>query len=143
MKQFLLYYLLFLSMNAFSQIKTSIIEIIGNKNDFNQKEVIITGFMTTEYEGMSIYLNTNDYLTKNTKNAIYVYLPSNHSKNLRSIFKNGYVEICGNYTSQLNGHFNDYNGGLVDIKFVRIISIENIENLNFELIDTIRFDENE
>ena len=141
MNKSILFFLLLFSINSFSQIKTSIVEIIGNKDEFNQKEVIITGLMTTEYEGMSVYLNVNDYLTKNTKNAIYVYLSNDYSKSLRSIFKNAYVEICGNYTKQLNGHFNDYNGGLVDIKFVRIISIQNIDDLNFELINTIRFDE--
>lgn len=128
MNKILFYILLFFTATlSFAQKSDSMIDIIANKEKFHQKEVVITGYLSTEYEGTAIYFSIDDFKNRNTKNAIYVYFNQEEIVNLEKKIKNGYVQIYGTFNNQLNGHFNMFSGSLHSIKYISILGIDDIE----------------
>ncbi len=118
---------------AFSQhitkeesIPTSIINLISSPEKFENKKVIIKGFLSLDKENYGIYLTKDDLIYRNTKNSIFLLLPYDMIDKLYKENLNGkYVVILGEYYIPKIGVFQKaYNqfGGMLN-------NIENIQGI--------------
>lgn len=103
--KYLLAYILVLFFNSvFSQqkinetVQTSIINLVSSPEKYDNKKVIIKGFLCLEKENYSIYLTKDDLIYRNTKNSIFLLLSYEIINSLYKQNLNGeYVEVLGEY----------------------------------------------
>lgn len=114
--------------------ETSIIDVIANKEKYNEKKLKIKGYLVLEFENTALYLSKEDYNYKIRKNAIYVYVGQKFLKN-QEFPENwegeGYVEIQGIYSIVFNGHWGMYSGSLIEIQDIDFITPINPNKPNF------------
>ncbi|MFZ4931100.1 hypothetical protein [Chryseobacterium sp. Mn2064] len=90
--------------SAFSQqiisesIQTSIINLISSPEKYDNKRIIIKGFLSLEKENYCIYLTKDDLTYRNTKNSIFLLLSYDIINTLYKQNLNGaYIEVLGQY----------------------------------------------
>ncbi len=92
----------------------SIVNLISNPDDYHGKVVVITGFLSLDFEGSGIYLHQDDYEYGITKNGLWCvidlekYRASDHS----------YVGIEGVFNAKAKGHLGMWSGTIENVKRV-------------------------
>jgi hypothetical protein len=96
----------------------SIIQLIANPKDYDGKVVMITGFLTLEFEETVIYLHRDDSELGNIVNGVWVEVTDDFRKR-RSEINNKYVSLVGRFD------FRDKEGfGIRSASIGKISSIE-------------------
>ncbi|UTX49580.1 hypothetical protein [Chryseobacterium sp. MA9] len=79
-------------------VQTSIVNLIVTPEKFENKKVIIKGFLALEKENNGIYLTKDDLTYRNTKNSIFLLLSYDMIDDLYKKKLDGkYVVILGEY----------------------------------------------
>lgn len=79
-------------------LQISILNLIVTPEKFENKRVVIKGFLALEKENYGVYLTKDDLLYRNTKNSIFLLLSYNMIDELYKKKLNGkYVVILGEY----------------------------------------------
>lgn len=96
----------------------SLIQLIANPDQFAGKRVVVSGFLSLEFEGHALYLNQDDFRVGNTSSAVALELPANWFRSNASIDSPGnhYVQLEGEFEGDQNGHFGLYAGSLKGIE---------------------------
>ncbi|MGA2636030.1 MAG: hypothetical protein ABSF16_17480 [Terracidiphilus sp.] len=91
----------------------SMIQLIANPQVYDNKRVRITGFLHLEFEGDAIYLHREDFSYALTKNALWVNIPRDMTKEQMKAVNNYYVICTGRFRAGMHGHMG-LNSGEVD-----------------------------
>ena len=83
----------------------SLIQLIATPEKFHGQTVQVTGFCNFEFEGNAIYLHTEDYSGRNTKNAIWVDLSKTAPEP-----SNGPCIVRGKFDATQHGHLGLFSG---------------------------------
>lgn len=79
-------------------VQLSIINLISSPKDYDNKRVIIKGYLSLEKENYSLYLTKDDLIYRNTKNSIFLLISNDMlSKLYREKMKEKYVVVLGNF----------------------------------------------
>jgi hypothetical protein len=120
--------LLFLSGNAaFSQLAgyypkggpddgvedVSMVQLIANPQAYDNKRVRIMGFLHLEFEGNVVYLHREDFDYVITKNALWVNIPKDMTREQMKAVNNFYVICTGRFRAGMHGHMG-LNSGEMD-----------------------------
>jgi hypothetical protein len=129
MRNFIFLTLVFLSFlsckSAYPQEKNetldvSIIQLIANPQDFENKKIRIKGYLSFQHEGNAIYLHKEDYENVISQNAIYLYIKENDFvENLIEKPYKGYMSIVGIFTNKDKGHRSSFVGAIKEVIFIR------------------------
>jgi len=127
MKNYILLFLLFISIQSFAQTpdidfpvtgkpdekiqNISIIQLISNPEKYDGKIISVAGFLNLEFEETALYLSQNDEEHKLRKNSIWIEKASDRC----SIYHKEYVIITGTFDMKNNGHFGSFSGTLKKI----------------------------
>jgi hypothetical protein len=93
----------------------SMIQLIANPQAYDNKRVRITGYLHLEFEGDVIYLHREDFDYVLTKNALWVNIPKDMTKEQMKAVNNLYVICTGRFRAGMHGHMGMNSGELDDI----------------------------
>lgn len=102
-------------------LSVSIIQLITSPEKYDNKVIMIKGFLNLSFEGNALYLNYQDFEYKIFKNAIYLNLDKANSSKLTEECNQKYVSIIGTFKAGLNGHFSSFSGDIFDIRRIDIL----------------------
>jgi len=115
-----LFLILFISFHLHSQnsnektVSTSIIKLISNPEQFNNKPIRIIGFLHLEFEGNAIFLHKEDFENRNNQNAFYLILPSKLEEQIiKEKANNSYISLTGIYKMNQHGHLGLWPGEII------------------------------
>ena len=91
----------------------SVIQLIANPSAYDNKRVRITGYLHLEFEGNAIYLHREDFDYAITKNALWINVPDDMTKEQKKIINNQYVICNGKFRASMHGHMG-MNSGEID-----------------------------
>ncbi|WP_241318511.1 hypothetical protein [Chryseobacterium arthrosphaerae] len=111
-------------------IQTSIINLVSSPEKYDNKKVIIKGFLFLEKESYNVYLTKDDLKYRNTKNSIFLLISYDVISNLHQQKLNGkYVEVLGEYVVPKKESFQrvykSYGGVLKNIEDIHKVDIIN------------------
>ncbi len=99
--------------------QVSVLQLIANSEKYDDKTVLVAGFLRLETEGDVLYLHEEDYKHHLFKNRVWF------ARNDLVIAKaaeinNHYVTLIGTFSSKYKGHRSITSGGLRDITYARL-----------------------
>ena len=82
----------------------SLIQLIASPEAYDKKVVRITGFLHLEFEGNAIYLHNEDFRYGLTKNALWIDVPKDMTREQIKIVNDQYVICTGRFVASMHGH---------------------------------------
>jgi hypothetical protein len=92
----------------------SLIQLIANPEKYDGKQVAVIGFLHLEFEGNALYLSQEDFLHGITRNANWVDVTPDISKDAQ-VLNNNYVALLGAFDTSGHGHEGAFSGRLTKI----------------------------
>ena len=103
--------LLVTTLAAQQQPTVSLVAIISNPERYDEKELVVSGFLYLQREYPALYIGKADFQHAQFKNAIYLSMTSHVFE--RSYALNGcYVVVKGRFDAKNTGHLNAFSGAL-------------------------------
>lgn len=106
----------------------SLVRLIATPEQFNDKEVLVKGFLSVEFENTALYLSKEHYDADLYQNAIWVnFQPRNKLQALdgrgnrigvRELSEK-YVIVKGVFKQNHKGHEGMYSGAIEEVRYVR------------------------
>jgi len=111
MKIFIFLFFLLSINTVHSAENVSIIQLISNPEKYHNKKIIITGYLSLEFEGTAVYLHKDDFTHLITKNGLWF----NGSMTKYKKYEKKYVSIEGVFNKNHKGHMNLWQGTIEKI----------------------------
>ena len=105
-------------------LEVSLVQLIANPKDYDGKLVRVAGFLRLEFEGNAIYLHQDDYKHGIFKNGLWVDAREDYRKRA-SEFDQKYVELQGIFKANVEGHGNEWSGGIQRAYKFQVRSLRN------------------
>jgi hypothetical protein len=93
----------------------SMIQLIANPQAYDNKRVRIFGYLHLEFEGNAIYLHREDFDYGITKNAFWVNIPKDMTREQMKAVNNFYVICTGRFRAGMHGHMGLNSGEMDEI----------------------------
>jgi hypothetical protein len=94
-------------------LDVSMVQLIATPKKYAGKYVRLIGFVGIEFEGDAVFLHSDDYKHRLTKNGLWLDLPEDFcGKNLDQ----KYVLIEGTFNPKRHGHMDLFSGSIENIK---------------------------
>ena len=93
-------------------IVVSLMALISNPDEYHDRVIRITGFLSMKFEANSLWSSEEDYGERNTKKSIWVDIEIDET-NL--MFDGECVVLEGVFNSKMKGHFGMYSGTIEKI----------------------------
>jgi len=104
--------------------KTSIEELIKNPSHYHKRRVLITGFISFQFEGHEIYINQNRLWLHLFTGPPYteeeIIKDLDKINAFRKIFEGKFVSLVGTFDQNNSGHFGLWPAGLRDITGIQL-----------------------
>jgi len=94
------------------EMLVSLIQLIANPTAFDQKRVLVKGYVMLDFENTTIYLSESDAAHRITRNSLWLY-PSDSLYANRARFHRRYVLVEGTFNARRRGHL-DLSSGAID-----------------------------
>ena len=97
----------------------SLIELIANPQNYHNKQVFVKGIGHFDKTSACIYMTTEDYEMKNTKNAVYISFEDEFFEEYKEEIEEAEgknVMLVGTFNAMSNGPDSAYSGSLKNIK---------------------------
>lgn len=95
--------------------EVSMIQLIADPQRYDGKRVRIIGFLHLEFEGDAIYLHREDFEHGITKNALWVNLPTDMTREQINAVNDKYVICSGTFAAGMHGHMGLNSGEMTKI----------------------------
>ena len=96
--------------------EVSIIQLISGPTTFDQKRVMVSGYLHISFENVAIYLSSDDFKHGISKNAIWIEFNDYVRQNIDiKKFTDQYVTLIGSYNSSSKGHEGVYSGTMEEV----------------------------
>ncbi|MGB7987584.1 MAG: hypothetical protein WCF54_20650 [Terracidiphilus sp.] len=95
--------------------EVSMIQLIANPQAYDNKRVRIIGYLHLEFEGDAIYLHREDFDYAIDKNALWVNIPKDMTKEQMKAVNNFYVICTGTFRAGMHGHMGMNSGEMDNI----------------------------
>jgi hypothetical protein len=92
-----------------------VIQLIANPEKYDNQRVRVIGFLRLEFEGNAIYLHREDFNYGISKNALWIDVPKNMTKEQTAAVNNKYVICTGRFKAGMHGHVGMFSGKLTEI----------------------------
>ena len=99
---------------ALSAESVSLVNLISNPEKYDGKKVIVSGYLSLDFEGSAIYLHKDDYENTITTNGVWCVADLVKYKE----FDHSYVSIEAVFDAKNHGHLNLFAGELKEISRV-------------------------
>lgn len=100
----------------------SMIELIANPDKFDNKTVMVSGFMHLEFESNVLYLHPEDYRMSMLKNGIWLRLNDYLETNIKlDDFNDQYVCLSGIFNAKQGGHGGRYSGSIEEVFSIYVL----------------------
>lgn len=93
----------------------SLVQLISNPSQYDNRRVIVSGFLTLEFENSALYLHADDAAHFITKNALWVTARSG-IKGRQDEINHHYVQIVGLFKASDHGHLGMYSGMIGEVE---------------------------
>jgi len=93
----------------------SLVQLIGNPEQFEGKPVRVVGAFRLEFEGNAVCLHADDVRARISKNCLWIsldYKKLASTEEVLSSLNGHYVLLEGTFTAKQRGHFGMYSGSL-------------------------------
>ena len=94
----------------------SLIQLIAQPEKFEGKRVRFIGFLRIEFEGNAIYLHREDFDHGIGKNALWVAIPDDMTKQQQDEVNMHYVICVGVFTARWQGHMGMFSGEIRNVR---------------------------
>jgi hypothetical protein len=110
--------------------KASIIEVISNPERYQDKRLLVSGYVHIKFESRGIYLCREHYLHAITKNALWLSFDKAawEGKKVDKI-NDKWVTLEGVYNGKNKGHLDLFSGSLEHITRIIILDVSKRERL--------------
>jgi hypothetical protein len=98
----------------------SLIQLIANPEAYDKKMVRITGFLHLEFEGNAIYFHNEDFRYGLTKNALWIDIPKDMTREQIKIVNDQYFICTGRFVASMHGHVGLNSGEIADVTRLEI-----------------------
>ena len=95
--------------------QVSLVQLISNPSQYDNHRVIVSGFLTLDFENSALYLHADDAGHFITKNALWVTAQSG-VKFRRDEINHHYVGIVGLFKANDHGHLGMYSGMIGEVE---------------------------
>lgn len=102
------------------EMLVSLIQLIANPTMFDQKRVIVIGFVVLEFESQRIYLNEADAKHVITRNGVWLDV-SDSIYARRAEFDRKYALVEGTFNARRRGHLGLSSGQLENISRIQLL----------------------
>src|SRR5262249_41892746 len=96
------------------EMLVSLIQLIANPTEFDQKRVVVKGYVVLEFEDKSLYLSEADAKHGITRNSVWLNV-SDAIYSDRARFHQRYVLVEGTFISRRRGHLGLSSGEIENI----------------------------
>lgn len=96
------------------EMLVSLIQLIANPTEFDQKRVVVKGYVVLEFEDKSLYLSEADAKHGITRNSVWLNV-SDAIYSDRARFHQRYVLVEGTFSSRRRGHLGLSSGEIENI----------------------------
>jgi hypothetical protein len=93
----------------------SLIQLIANPQAFDGKKVQFIGFLNLEFEGDAVYLHTEDFQNGISRNAIWIDVPREMTKEQQQAVNRHYVICAGIFHADRHGHLGMFGGDVGEV----------------------------
>ena len=100
----------------------SIIRLVANPQMYDGKRVRITGFLHLEFEGDVIYLHREDFEYGLDKNALWIDVPKDMTRNQIESVNDNYVICTGTFVAGRHGHMGMNSGEMSKVTRLQVWS---------------------
>ena len=95
--------------------EVSLIQLIANPAIYDNKRIRIIGFLDLQFEGNAIYLHREDFYHAISKNALWIALPKDITRQQIKLINDHYVICTGRFKADDHGHMGMFSGEMADI----------------------------
>ncbi|MDP3543694.1 MAG: hypothetical protein Q8T11_14595 [Elusimicrobiota bacterium] len=109
---------LVLPAHSAEHLDVSLIQLIANPKAYDGKLVRVTGYVRLEFEGNGVFLHSEDYKYRITKNGLWIDAPENIRKSPKTFkkeFNRKFVLIEGTFSATMKGHKDAWSGSIQKI----------------------------
>jgi hypothetical protein len=96
-------------------VDVSMIQLIANPRDYQDKLVRIIGFVRLEFEGDAIYLHKEDYQHSVHKNGLWLDVNDVVTKR-RGVLNSKYALVEGMFDAKDTGHMGLFSGKILKVR---------------------------
>ena len=96
------------------EMLVSLVQIIANPAAFDQKRIMVIGYVVLEFEHKAIYLNEADAKHVITRNGLWLDV-SDAIYSKRARFHQRYVRVQGTFDAQRRGHLSLFSGKIENV----------------------------
>jgi hypothetical protein len=94
----------------------SLVQLIAQPEKFDGKRVRFIGFLRIEFEGDAIYLHREDFDHGISRNAVWINIPADMTKQQRSEVNMRYVVCVGVFQAARHGHMGMFSGEITNVR---------------------------
>jgi hypothetical protein len=94
----------------------SILQLIAQPEKFDGKRVRFIGFLRIEFEGDAIYLHREDFDHGILRNAVWVNIPADMTRQQQNEVNMRYVICVGVFQAARHGHMGMFSGEIVSVR---------------------------
>jgi hypothetical protein len=102
--------------------EVSLIQLIANLQTYDGKRVRVTAFLHLEFEGNVIYLHSEDFRYSLTKNALWINIPKDMTRDQMKLVNDQYVICTARFDAKMQGHMDLNSGELTDVTRLEVWS---------------------
>lgn len=93
----------------------SMLQLISTPEKYDNKVLMVVGFLVIRHEGNILYLHKEDYEHGINKNGLWVVLEPANKKEFTQL-NNHYVQLLGTFRASNKGHMSLESGAIENIK---------------------------
>jgi hypothetical protein len=93
----------------------SVLQLIANSQAYDGKRVRFIGFLRLEFEGNAIYLHREDYQHQISRNAVWINVPQDMTKQEQQAVNMHYVICSGVLEASKRGHLGMFSGEITNV----------------------------
>lgn len=113
--------LLSVKMHIYSRV--SMISLIANPADWNEKPVVVTGFLEMDSEEAALYQDRGDWQWRRAENALWVQgQPADSFPRRLFDRRRQYVSLWGTFDAKEHGHMGLFAGGIGNIEKIVVLT---------------------
>lgn len=101
---------------AFAADSVSLVTLIANPEAKQGRQVLVSGYLTLDFEGRALYLHEDDYRHSQYKNGLWV----NIDREKYQQYDGQYVVVEGEFNAADTGHMGLWSGALTNIERILV-----------------------
>lgn len=102
------------------QMRVSLVQLIATPREFDQKRVIVEGYVVLRFEGQAIYLSEADAKDTITRNGLWLEVSDATYAN-RARFHKRWALVEGTFNARRRGHLDLFSGAIEGISRLKLL----------------------